>query len=84
MSHELQSKPFYFDDCVVGAEHAAANHHLSAKEIVHSQPDVTGHREVKTNRRCRVERVGIVLEHSKYIGHFCRWRGHDMDDNALA
>ena len=27
-------KPFYFDDCVVGAEHAAASHTVTAQEIV--------------------------------------------------
>lgn len=30
----LQGKPFYFDDCVIGAEHAAAAHTLTAKEII--------------------------------------------------
>jgi acyl dehydratase len=29
-----QGKPFYFDDCVVGAEHAAASHTVTAQEIV--------------------------------------------------
>jgi len=30
----LQGKPFYFDDCVIGAEHAAASHTLTAKQII--------------------------------------------------
>jgi acyl dehydratase len=34
MSQALQGKPFYFDDCVIGAEHAAATHVVTASEIV--------------------------------------------------
>lgn len=34
MSQPAQGKPFYFDDCVVGAEHAAASHTVTAPEIV--------------------------------------------------
>ena len=34
MSHDLQGKPFYFDDCVVGAEHPGASHKVSAREII--------------------------------------------------
>ncbi len=31
---ELQGKPFYFDDCVIGAEHAAASHEVTAEAII--------------------------------------------------
>jgi acyl dehydratase len=34
MSQGLQDKPFYFDDCVVGAEHAAASHTVTAQDII--------------------------------------------------
>lgn len=34
MSSEPQGKPFYFDDCVVGAEHAAGSHTVTAQEII--------------------------------------------------
>jgi acyl dehydratase len=34
MSQDLHGKPFYFDDCVVGAEHAADSHKVSAEEII--------------------------------------------------
>jgi acyl dehydratase len=34
MSQDLQGKPLYFDDCVVGAEHAAASHQVTAQEII--------------------------------------------------
>jgi len=34
MSQGLQGKPFYFDDCVVGAEHHGASHTVSAREII--------------------------------------------------
>ncbi len=34
MSPDLKGKPFYFDDCVVGAEHAGASHFLSARELI--------------------------------------------------
>ena len=34
MSQEPQDKPFYFDDCVVGAEHPGASHKVSAQEII--------------------------------------------------
>jgi acyl dehydratase len=34
MSLEPPGKPFYFDDCVVGAEHAAASHAVTADEII--------------------------------------------------
>ncbi len=34
MSQDLQGKPFYFDDCVVGAEHPGAFHKVSAQEII--------------------------------------------------
>ena len=34
MSQEPQGKPFYFDDCVVGAEHPGASHKVSAQEII--------------------------------------------------
>src|SRR6218665_559302 len=30
----MQGKPFYFDDCVVGAEHAAASHVVTAQQII--------------------------------------------------
>jgi acyl dehydratase len=30
----LQGKPFYFDDCVIGAEHAADSHTVTAPEII--------------------------------------------------
>jgi acyl dehydratase len=30
----MQGKPFYFDDCVVGAEHAAGSHVVSRDEII--------------------------------------------------
>jgi acyl dehydratase len=33
-SPELQGKPFYFDDCVIGAEHAAASHEVTAAAII--------------------------------------------------
>jgi len=31
---EMQGKPFYFDDCVIGAEHAAASHTVTAQAII--------------------------------------------------
>jgi acyl dehydratase len=34
VSPDLQGKPFYFDDCVVGAEHAAASHTVTAQDII--------------------------------------------------
>lgn len=34
MANNQQGQPFYFDDCVVGAEHAAASHTVTAEEIV--------------------------------------------------
>jgi acyl dehydratase len=34
MSQDARDKPFYFDDCVIGAEHAAASHTVSAQEII--------------------------------------------------
>ena len=34
MSPDLQAKPFYFDDCIVGAEHAAGSHKVTAQEII--------------------------------------------------
>ena len=34
MSLELQGKPFYFDDLVVGAEHAAASYTVTAQAII--------------------------------------------------
>jgi acyl dehydratase len=34
MLQNLQGEPFYFDDCVVGAEHAAASHTVTAQEII--------------------------------------------------
>ena len=34
MSQGLQGKPFYFDDCLVGAEHHGATHNVSAQEII--------------------------------------------------
>lgn len=34
MSPALEGKPFYFDDCIVGAEHAAASHTITAGEII--------------------------------------------------
>ncbi len=34
MSQAAAGKPFYFDDCVVGAEHAAASHTVTAQEII--------------------------------------------------
>ena len=34
MDQEQQGKPLYFEDCVVGAEHAAASHNLTAQEII--------------------------------------------------
>lgn len=34
MSPDLQGKPFYFDDCVVGAEHQAATHVVTAQAII--------------------------------------------------
>lgn len=34
MSQGRQGKPFYFDDCVVGAEHPGASHKVSAREII--------------------------------------------------
>ncbi len=34
MQASTQGKPLYFDDCVVGAEHAAASHTVTAPEII--------------------------------------------------
>lgn len=34
MSQSLRGKPLYFDDCVVGEEHAAASHEVTAQEII--------------------------------------------------
>jgi acyl dehydratase len=34
MSQHVEGKPFYFDDCVVGAEHPAASHTVTAREII--------------------------------------------------
>ncbi len=34
MSPDTQAKPFYFDDCVVGAEHAAGSYTVTAQEII--------------------------------------------------
>jgi acyl dehydratase len=34
MSSDLQGKPFYFDDLIVGAEHAAASHVVTAQAII--------------------------------------------------
>ena len=34
MSSQLQGKPFYFDDLVVGAEHVAATHVVTAQAII--------------------------------------------------
>jgi acyl dehydratase len=34
MSQGLQGKPFYFDDCVVGAQHHGASHEVSARDII--------------------------------------------------
>ena len=34
MPPQLQGKPFYFDDLVVGAEHAAATHAVTAEAII--------------------------------------------------
>jgi acyl dehydratase len=34
MSQDLKGKPFYFDDCVVGAEHLGASHKVSTQEII--------------------------------------------------
>lgn len=34
MSVDTEGKPFYFDDCVVGAEHLAASHAVTAQEII--------------------------------------------------
>lgn len=34
MSQEPQGKPFYFDDCLVGAEHPGASHEVLAQEII--------------------------------------------------
>ncbi len=34
MDQDQQGKPLYFEDCVVGAEHAAASHNLTAQEII--------------------------------------------------
>jgi acyl dehydratase len=34
MSQDLQGKALYFDDCVVGAEHAAASYVVTAPDII--------------------------------------------------
>jgi acyl dehydratase len=34
MSQDARDKPFYFDDCVIGAEHAAGSHTVTAQEII--------------------------------------------------
>jgi len=34
MAANLQGKPLYFDDCVVGDEHPAASHAVTAAEII--------------------------------------------------
>ena len=34
MSTDLRGSPFYFDDCVVGAEHEAATHVVTSQEII--------------------------------------------------
>jgi acyl dehydratase len=34
MSQNSEGKPLYFDDCVVGDEHAAASHTVTAQEII--------------------------------------------------
>jgi len=34
MAPSSQGKPLYFDDCIVGAEHAAASHTVTAGEII--------------------------------------------------
>jgi acyl dehydratase len=34
MSQDARDKPFYFDDCVVGAEHLAGSHTVTAQEVI--------------------------------------------------
>ncbi len=34
MAQDRQASPFYFDDCVVGEEHAAGSHTITAQDII--------------------------------------------------